>query len=760
MTRGATARAVVVDCAAYVAIFGVLAAPWLARAATALPSDIASRDAWLILWVLDWGTHALATSPAKLFDPPVNYPALAQLAGSEHFLAWQILFAPLRVLTGSAFVAANLTAWVSYPLAALAMERCLVGFGVARAPAFALGFVYGVGWGSMGTLHVLQYSHVCLPLVVLALHALRRRPDPPRTLAVFGAVGFALFSSYHMAVYVGLVAPVWTAAELLRPGPGRWRFAALAAGAGLAALALLLWVSGPYLTRPETAGDTELVESEAGTAHLAGAPPLLVRESSSVPELVASIAGCVAGAGHLHPCMRAVGEAPFAWHLALPNLVLGSLALVGIVSAFVARRRRLEVVAALAVACLGALAVEPLAVHVLGFDVPLLATWLTWTPARFIRASYRALVMTFFGTSLVAGIGLDAAWSRLGARRAAVPALIVCLLVAVRLAPLPPGAAAERRLDGVTRWSRLAPAKYLTTPALDRDADAYRAVAAFVAREGSGPLLEWPSGIGDPAATVAQMIHRQPSIRFFTGYVPLHLLLVESLIGRLPDTDALDDLVDMTGLRWILVRPPYQWRQPARYAADLDRLVHSPRVRRSLLMDPFILVELDPSSRHPAWFRAVASGVERDHTVLGTPVVMVRSGRAGVVAGARGTVSVGRRLPVTVEVTNRGSAGWPAALPGRPVDGVLTVRLFARWVGADGHSEDLPAERLRRDVPAGETLRQTVMLPAPREPGSYRLEVGVEQVGGADLSSPQNPISIPVEVEARRDGAGASDEPG
>src|SRR5262249_44821087 len=157
--------------------------------------------------------------------------------------------------------------------------------------------------------------------------------------------------------------------------------------------------------------------------------------------------------------------------------------------------------------------------------------WLAWTPARFIRVPIRGLVITAFGTGLAAGIGADALWSWLGARRAVALASLLALLCAVRLRALPPAedtTDVEGATDAITRWSRFAPTTYLRPPSFDRDADVYRAVGEHVARAGPGPLLEWPARPDAPAALAGQTIHRQPSVHFYSGYTPLHLLLVES----------------------------------------------------------------------------------------------------------------------------------------------------------------------------------------------------------------------------------------
>jgi hypothetical protein len=70
----AGARRVVAHALLLVVVFVLLAGPWLQSIWTAVPLDDASEDAWLIVRVLDWVRHALATAPSTLFDPPINFP--------------------------------------------------------------------------------------------------------------------------------------------------------------------------------------------------------------------------------------------------------------------------------------------------------------------------------------------------------------------------------------------------------------------------------------------------------------------------------------------------------------------------------------------------------------------------------------------------------------------------------------------------------------------------------------------------------------
>jgi hypothetical protein len=69
--------------------------------------------------------------------------------------------------------------------------------------------------------------------------------------------------------------------------------------------------------------------------------------------------------------------------------------------------------------------------------------------------------------------------------------------------------------------------------------------------------------------------------------------------------------------------------------------------------------------------------------------------------------------------------------------------LLERWIPEDpGRSANVLEGRvwLRRDVSAGETLMQNVLLIAPPEPGSYVLELRVDQVDGARFDGPGNVV--------------------
>ncbi|MGH7893712.1 MAG: hypothetical protein ACREQL_03540 [Candidatus Binatia bacterium] len=748
------------DLLLYTAIFAVLGWSWLAHLRDAVPLDDAPADGWLILWVLDWCWHALTTAPRALFDPPINHPAPAQLAGSEHFLSSQILFGPIRWLTGHSVVAANLTAFLCYPLAATAMAALLRALRVSSGPAFVAGLLYGFGFtAAPGRLHILQTQHLYFPLVVLAVHRLRERPRLGRWMALVAVLCAALFSSYYMATYVTIATALWAAGELLRTGTGRARFATAVATAWVLAAALLVAVSRPYFARPEAHGDPDLTSSRWGAQHLDPTrgpdDPMTV----GAQDLVLQTGRCLLVSGRPELCFTPLSmwrdprSAALLWRCVDP-VVVGSVPLLLVALAVTLRRRRREpeALAALAIAIAGILLAGAAYGRVAGLEIPLPRTLLSWTPARMIRTPVRALAMTFFGTVVLVAYGLESLRRRhLVAGRMAAASLLA-------LAPVHFGvwiwdaqyASAEDREATMARWVRFAPTAFELTPTLTRDRDVYRRVAEHVERAGGGPFLEWPSAIDSASAMVGQTVHRQPSIGFYSGYLPPHVELVQALLAQLPGHDALDDLVDMTGLTWILVRPAAEWKQPERYGPGVDELKRHPRTRDVTAFGEFLLVQLDPTSRHPRWFDAVAEGPRAGRTVLGTALAPVPREAVTFEISTQfpRTVRVGFPFFATLGVSNRGSVDLPAALPGRG-GRAFTARFEIRWQAVDRPGEEAHAPQLvelRRDVPAMESIEQNVLVGPPRRPGPYAVQVSLRQVDGTDLTGPHNPVRVGVDV--------------
>ena len=328
-----SARAFLLLQFAYVAVLAPFAADWIRAASRAVPSAYSSfpADERLIVWALAWVAHALRTAPLHVFDANIFYPAPRQLAGSEHFATSQVIFAPLYWITGNPVLSATVTAMLSYPLAAVAMNRLLDALGCGTAAAWAGGIVLALGPLTVpGNLHVLQYAGFYPPLVALALTRLRERPGPDRA-ALFGvALIAAFFSSYYMAVLAMVLVGVWGAAELVRPGPGRGAFVRSTLVVVLLASALLAAASLPYLTRaphgrPDLGAD-RVRHVLIAKAYLTGTMPLFALALPGV--LVAALRGAAASVAR-RGCVVALVAAAMvlgpSWQVADLTIPLPSL---------------------------------------------------------------------------------------------------------------------------------------------------------------------------------------------------------------------------------------------------------------------------------------------------------------------------------------------------------------------------------------------------------------------------------------------------
>ena len=135
------------------------------------------------------------------------------------------MFAPVYAASGNAVLAANAVAWVSYLLAAFAMERLLRSLRLSAPAAWASGLLFALGpLGVPASLQVPQLLRLYLPLVALALLRLRERPSAGRGATFAACLALAVFSSYYLAALAAVVALVWIVVELSRRGGGRARF--------------------------------------------------------------------------------------------------------------------------------------------------------------------------------------------------------------------------------------------------------------------------------------------------------------------------------------------------------------------------------------------------------------------------------------------------------------------------------------------------------------------------------------------------------
>ncbi|OLE61929.1 MAG: hypothetical protein AUI36_11085 [Cyanobacteria bacterium 13_1_40CM_2_61_4] len=331
-----------------------------------------------------------------------------------------------------------------------------------------------------------------------------------------------------------------------------------------------------------------------------------------------------------------------------------------------------------------------------------------------LRAPARFGILVALAASVLAGHGV-AALAR--ARRSPWPAVLVA---AVSLALL----AAE-----IDRFSF--PLRSIET------GDAVPPLYRWLAAHGGGePVLELPVG-ADPADNRAiynqsrymyfSTYHWSPLLNGYSAYPPDSFFLLMAIARRLPGRSALQDLVDLSGLRWIVLhrdalteRRREMWdtghaeelEPAARFGEDiLFRVTLTPASdRREKVSWPSAeAVTLSGVTVRPLAQEAMR-GEMRD---LDVPPVL----RLGFIAEA------------WVTIRNRSDTPWPG-LRAAPRG---LVHVGYRWVDAVGHTiSTMPhLSRIPIDLLPGESARVPFAVRPPNRPGQYRLRVTLVQEGGA-----------------------------
>jgi hypothetical protein len=137
----------------------------------------------------------------------------------------------------------------------------------------------------------------------------------------------------------------------------------------------------------------------------------------------------------------------------------------------------------------------------------------------------------------------------------------------------------------------------------------YDTVRDVAAREGAGPLLELPVPENTKQshhwdAMIGSTRHWLPLVTGNTTFPPPHRAVLERTLARLPASEALDELVDMTHVRWLLLRPRPEWPDPA----VRESILRLDGVETVAERDGWTLVRVARAPRRPDWFAAIAAG--------------------------------------------------------------------------------------------------------------------------------------------------------
>jgi len=529
--------------------FGWFSRAWLRQShdSVALTTTQGFADAQLIVWVLNWVDARLRSDFGRILDAPINYPAARQLTGSEHFATSQLLFFPIDAVVDSPLVAANLTAFLFYPLTALSMYALLRLLGARGGAAMFGGF--GLALGPLqvpSTLQVLQTLPIFYPLTAITLRSLRESPSATRAVLCAVALLAGLLSSFYTAMLLTMFFVLWALVEGLRARPNRIRFAIGSSASLLVAVAVFLATSWAYLQRPEVASDVPMVWT---------------------PELLAAARGNV--------LLRAFGER----HFGGVGVALSLAALLGLVSLTQADLRAYAL-GCIAVAASG-LFIAFGGIQQLGFaELPWPLGDVALFAGRFFRVIPRGMLLTGFAFAALGALGLETL-RRSSPRGGAVA---VVALTAILLA---------------TRGTALGRSDLMRVRAFADDTSVYQKVGAIVGGADRGPLLELPRrprmAAADASAMMGQIWHGVPLITGHTGYLPLNRSEVDRLSATPLQHDALRSLVAMTKVRWILLQPRDRWRGEREYSLTVGQLRSFPGLIGEYAVDGFLLFQLGAS---------------------------------------------------------------------------------------------------------------------------------------------------------------------
>ena len=354
------------------------------------------------------------------------------------------------------------------------------------------------------------------------------------------------------------------------------------------------------------------------------------------------------------------------------------------------------------------------------------------TPLRNFRGWVRLLVLTDFGLYLLAAAGLDACRRRFGLGVAALPLAAFALL-------------AVPRLQGLAEWETFVP-----RPLVDRRVP-YESLQ-FYAGLGPGAVLELPAGWQqDSEAMLGSTLHWRPLVNGFTGYPPPHYPALISAIRRLPAGSALQQIIDLTHLSWIFLRPVEDWNSPEGLARMRDGLKASGLVGQVFELGGFTLINVTARPVHEDWYAAIATGMQPGRTALGTPLQRLSIDQSIAVVRHIGAVRAGPRpdtLLFRVAVRNEGTTTWPV-LGSFPLQQLTSNRplvpfevyLEATWTLLDEAAVP-PGERLAQriqlesDVPPREGFARTLSIFVPKRPGTYQFDLRVVQKDGIDFYEP------------------------
>ena len=653
--------------------------------------NLATADFYLILWILSWVAHAVTRAPLHLFDANTFHPAPLALAYSEHLIGYQPLFAPVWWLTGNGVFALNVTAFLTYPLSAwftyLFARRFLGRPGAAVAGAF---FAFcALRYELPPHFHLLGVQW--FPVILYALDAWL---DEARTRdAVLLAV--ALLLQCLSSVYL-LYATMFL---------------------GIAAAPVLLLEHRAALDRRRITGLAGVLAVTGAVVLVSMLPYLTLRSYGLVPdydgELVPLGLIPMSARMHVRQYLAQGGVGMIGYLLALAALLPG-------VGSGARRVRRLG----LALVLTGVIAALGPGIAIAGTTLPSPYALLMHVVPGFatVRQPARFLILAQLGFALLAGLGV----ARLVRERSALvqrAAAAACVAVAL---------SARLALPSVPLHAERTPASI-------------GAAERWLAANGGGrAVVELPRAPTEAAAARRAWLstaHWLPILDGYGAYPPQHRAWLYSFADRLPDADALQDLVDRVDVGWVLVhRDQLSAAHRARWSGPLpDGLTLAAE------WPDAAIYRVQLPLRHDLRDRVLST----ERTLDGTPIAPLGERCAGALELVGWTPSspvAGAEAEAQLRVVNHSEMPWPAA--GFYPRNLVGARAVIRR--PDGVAISKWRATLPHDPKPGELLEFGVELRAPAQPGGYLLHVDLVQDGVKPLRDCGTPtLVVPLDVSPK-----------
>ena len=679
--------------AAYALAIAYLSWPLPTAAASALVDPLklpAAGGVWgradldLLVWILAWSAHALATQPLDLFQANIFHPAPDTLASSENLLGLAPLAAPLYWITQNPILTYNVTVLVVVWLAALCTFALVRDWTGSAAAAFLAGAAFALGPQLTGSWIRLHCSAVhFFPLVLLLAWRAARAPRPRTLLLLALVTALQLLAGIYVAFELALLLAAFTPALVVEARRhGRSGVAPLAA---LAAGALALGLVAPAYLRVRAAGTLPgLSDALAHVTTTSPEPGLVLTwllDDLTLPVAALAVLGLIAGPAPLH-------------------LRLGLL-LAAVLGVALGAGTRLSLVP--------------------GTGLPSLYELLMRVVPGFagMRSSSRFVVVALLALDVLAGLGaarcIALARARFGERGRDAAVALACAAAVLLVLLRSPGAAlplVKVPLAGIGF-----------------------AVHGWLRDHGDGgPVLHVPAMnssmdggavLATGRAMIGSTLHFLPLLNGYSGHPPPGSHLLMTLAQRLPDRASLAALCALAPPRWVVVHSGLlrddesaAWR---RAESDLG-LVRAATFGHDTIYDA-----------STACRRAAAADISLAtdglHTFGGAALAPLAAQEVAgtIVAELPQRVTADAFTWQWVEVSNDGSRVLPGLASG--VSGA--VQLQARWRDAAsgavvGSGEITP---LAIDLTPGGVVRAQVPLATPRVPGAYVLEVGLVQLG-------------------------------